>query len=215
MNQLPGIYTKPLKKRTESDTICTRSILAINDIVSKYHDKIIREIEDTMSCSVMNTADKLKIIDYTLSLCPGLDLTRIAADARDMCILHHLHKIDTNKTINYNDVFDAATYDEVFITRAVFAIQHGATNWDGCDDNEHIDAFIKGGAGRILDEYPKYRQNSSAKAYIKIRRPISRLLKKIIIPVVAKLIMDYLPYERPELTSDEWEDLSLEFDVIY
>ena len=201
------------KTSIQSEKLRKKTIRGIDSITATYHDNIIREIEDTMSCSVMNTTDKIKIIDYTLSLCPTLNLTRIFNNVKNYRILNHIHKIDTKKTINYNDVFDSATDDVIFILPAVFAIQHGATNWYGCDDNEHIDGFIKGGAGRILDEYPEYRNNDSAEAYTKLRKAISRLLVKVkLIPVIVILTMEYLPYEIPELTDAEMDDLKSEFD---
>ena len=110
-----------------------------------------------------------------------------------------------NKIFNYN-----ANQNSICIKSCIFAIQQGATGWLNYGV-EYIQLFIRCGAGRILDDYPEYRGCYEADDYHEIRDNILASLNHTnLLPVILKLVMDYIPYEIPDLTANDWIDVEEE-----
>ena len=158
--------------------------------------------------------EKLKILEYifsTPSVSSKIELKRLAYYTHNMPVKKYIHEQDINKTIDYNEIFKYnTTGTSICIKSCIFAIQQGATGWLDYDV-EYIQLFIRCGAGRILDDYPGYRGCYEADDYHEIRDEILNLLKYTnLLPDILKLITDYIPYEIPDLTEDDWLDVEEE-----
>ena len=203
----------PITKRTKTKTktkinasgkIYNRAINEFNTATEDYQFSICRDVSSTIECTQIDYKHSTRLIDHVLNICPTIDLTNIARDINKLDILRYLSKVDIKKSIDYNTLFDAAMNDNN-IKLAVFAIQHGATIWNGFDEDMYTTIFIKSGAGKILDAIPEKLNYKCAAKYHKHRNSICKLIKStnLLIDII-QIVLTYLPYEIPDLTPNEW-----------
>ena len=192
------------KKINPSVKLYNKAINEFKSITEDYHSNVCIDVSNTLECTQIDYIHSTHLINHILDTCPTIDLTNIARNITKIDILRYLNKVDIRKSIDYNTLFEAAM-DDNNLKLAVFAIQHGATIWEGFDEDMYTTIFIKCGAGKILDVMPEKLNYKCAANYHKHRNSIRNLLKSTnLICNIIQLILDYLPYEIPDLTPDEW-----------
>ena len=189
-------------------------IVALYRVISDGKTNIENQLFSIIGHGYYTTDEKLEILKCIFSIpsvSSKLDLKRLAYYAHNMPVQKYIHKQDINKTIDYNEIFNYnTTGNSICIKSCIFAIQQGATGWLNYGV-EYIQLFIRCGAGRILDDYPEYRGCYEADDYHEIRDNILASLNHTnLLPVILKLVMDYIPYEIPDLTANDWIDVEEE-----
>lgn len=79
---------------------------------------------------------------------------------------------------------------------------------DKCPDE--ISIFLKAGAGRILEYYPKLLKHPDAEPYLHRRLNIMYLLQKNLITNISRIVIEYLSYDI-YISRDELIQLQLDF----
>ena len=105
---------------------------SVHQFNKEHHSNLINNLKNAMLYIKLNDTDTINLINFTLDICPTINLTTAAVYASSICILQHLYNVDTKKTINYDAVFRHSINDTNYtfdLMQSIFAIQHGAKIW--------------------------------------------------------------------------------------
>ncbi len=104
---------------------------------------------------------------------------------------------------NYNEIF---WYLERDLKTSVYIINKGCINLLNMR-YEFYEIFLKAGAGRILEYSPEMLQHPAAEPYIKRRNDINKILQKNLISDINSIVINYLSYEMPEISTEQLASL--------
>ena len=161
------------------------------------------------SCLCLSIHDIKRYITIMVKKYGATDLNHAAKFARDFEIIQHLCELGAN---NYDQIYQNENHNNNIKT-IVYLINNGADYDDAIDLN--LALYIKGGAGRIIDDDPKWLHHVAAIPYISHRASIIYILSKYLISDVLCIIVKYLQYEKPPISELEMTALNRQFNTYH
>ena len=154
----------------------------------------------------ITTNNKKQYITTLIKKYGATDLNAAVRFVREFEIIHYLCELGAD---NYSQIYQHKNYDNSIKT-IVYLINKGV---DYIDIDLNLRLYITGGAGRIIDNDPKWLHHTVAKPYITHRANILVMLREYLLDGIVGIIDTYLPYEKPPISDEEMKSLNRQFNI--